>query len=49
MTNRLSNIFNGLKDMFFGLITSAVEMKRSEISGDMRLRTRRGFCNKRPK
>lgn len=45
MTNRFSNIFNGLKDMFFGLITSAVEMKRSEISGDIRLATRRSFPN----
>jgi len=43
MSNRLSNTFNGLKDMFFSLITSAVEMKRSEISGDVRLRTRRTF------
>lgn len=45
MTNRLSNIFNGLKDMFFSLITSAVEMKRSEISGDVTLRTRHTFLN----
>ena len=45
MTNRLSNIFNGLKDMFFRLITSAVEMKRSEISGNIRLVTRRTFSN----
>lgn len=45
MTNRLTNIFNGLKGMFFSLITSAVEMKRSEINGDMRLGNRRSFPN----
>lgn len=45
MTNRLSNIFNGLKDMFFDMITSAVEVNYPRLkSMGLPSRTRRSGC-----